>query len=53
MNNMIFIAILLIITTNVLSQSALEKAVLNELNLYRKANQLQPVIFYNFKFKGV
>jgi hypothetical protein len=43
MKNNIFIAILSLITTQVIGQTSLEKAVLTELNLYRKTHNLQPV----------
>jgi hypothetical protein len=43
MKNNIFIAILSLINTQVIAQTSLEKAVLTELNLYRKTHNLQPV----------
>ena len=45
MKNNIFIAILSLITTQVIGQTSLEKAVLTELNLYRKAHHLKPVFY--------
>jgi len=45
MNKKILITILSLITIEVLSQTVLEKAVIKELNLYRKANQLEPVVY--------
>lgn len=41
----IAIAILLSMPASVLAQTALETAVLNELNSFRKANKLQPVVY--------
>lgn len=45
MSNKIYIAIFLIITTNLFCQTALEKSVLKEINLYRKINKLEPVVY--------
>jgi uncharacterized protein YkwD len=45
MRHKIYIALFLIITTNLFSQTDLEKVVLKELNLYRNANQLKPVVY--------